>query len=128
MSQDNFIPIIIGNCNPFRIIAREIDKWNPSLDEINTLSYDYVKLNRNSTALDVNIKPFSLIVGFDGSLILPCIPPYNTKEGAVDLFNRFLGILLIGGIFSEAVIPDNVSYGHMIHLSLIHISEPTRRS
>ena len=71
MSQDNFIPIIIGNCNPFRIIAREIDKWNPSLDEINTLSYDYVKLNRNSTALDVNIKPFSLIVGFDGSLILP---------------------------------------------------------
>ena len=55
MSQDNFIPIIIGNCNPFRIIAREIDKWNPSLDEINTLSYDYVKLNRNSTALDVNI-------------------------------------------------------------------------
>ena len=41
MSQDNFIPIIIGNCNPFRIIARDIDKWNPSLDEINTLSYDY---------------------------------------------------------------------------------------
>ena len=65
MSQDNFIPIIIGNCNPFRIIARDIDKWNPSLDEINTLSYDYVKLNRNSTALDVNIKPFSLIVGFE---------------------------------------------------------------
>ena len=115
MSQDNFIPIIIGNCNPFRIITRDIDKWNPSLDEINTLNYDYVKLNRNSTALDVNIKPFSLIVGFDGSLILPCISPYNTKEGAVDLFNRFLGILLIGGIFSEAVIPDNVSYGHMIN-------------
>lgn len=114
MNQDNFIPIIIGNCSPFRIITRESDKWNPTLEEINSLTYDYVKLNRNSTALDVNIRPFSLIVGFDGSLILPCISPYNTKEGAANFFNRFLGILLLGGIFSEAVIPDNISYGHMI--------------
>ena len=34
MNQDNFIPIIIGNCSPFRIITRESDKWNPTLEEI----------------------------------------------------------------------------------------------
>lgn len=97
MESEPFIPIIIGNCAPFRIITRESDKWNPSLEEINTLSYDYVKLNRNSTCLDVGISPLSLIIGFDGSLILPCIKPYNTKEGSVYLFNRILGILLLGG-------------------------------
>lgn len=114
MEKENFIPIVIGNCAPFRLVLRDTDKWSPTLNEINTLSYDYVKLNRNSTNVDIGIRPFSLIIGFDGSLILPYMPPYNKKETAVNLFNRFLGELLLGGIFSEAVIPDNVSFGHMI--------------
>ena len=109
-----YIPIVIGNCAPFRLVLRDTDKWSPTLNEINTLSYDYVKLNRNSTNVDIGIQPYSLIIGFDGSLVLPYMPPFNKIETAVNLFNRFLGELLLGGIFSEAVIPDNVSFGHMI--------------
>lgn len=114
MEKDIFIPIVIGNCAPFRLVLRDTDKWSPTLKEINSLSYDYVKLNRNSTNVEIGIRPFSLIIGFDGSLILPYMSPYNKIEIAVNLFNRFLGELLLGGIFSEAVIPDNVSFGHMI--------------
>lgn len=112
--EEKFVPVVIGNCAPFRLVLRDTDKWNPTLNEINTLSYDYVKLNRNSTCIDIGIRPFSLIIGFDDSLILPFMHPYNKKESAVNLFNRFLGELLLGGIFSEAVIPDNVAFGRMI--------------
>ena len=65
MEKEIFIPIVIGNCAPFRLVLRDTDKWSPTLKEINTLSYDYVKLNRNSTNFDIGIRPFSLIIGFD---------------------------------------------------------------
>lgn len=80
MEKDNFIPIVIGNCAPFRLVMRDTDKWSPTLNEINTLTYDYIKLNRNSTNVDIEIRPFSLIIGFDGSLILPYMPPIIKKR------------------------------------------------
>lgn len=104
-------PIIIGNCLPFRIVQRETDKWNPTLEEINSRNYDYIKLNRLSTFIDIDIAPFSLGIGFDGSLILPASEDFDTKEKALEKFNHSLGILLLGGIYSESVQPDNISYG-----------------
>ena len=71
MRDDDHIPIVIGNCRPFRIIERETDNWNPTLEQINGKDYDYVKLNRMSTFIDIGIAPLSLGIGFDGSLILP---------------------------------------------------------
>ncbi len=114
MTDHEYVPIVIGNCAPFRLILRDEDKWDVTLKDINTMTYDYVKLNRNSTEIDVDIRPLSLIIGFDGSLILPNIPPFNNREGAAFIYNRFLGTLLLGGIYSEAVHPDDISFGHMI--------------
>lgn len=121
MNDDKHIPIIIGNCLPFRIIEREIDKWNPTLKEINSLEYDYVKLNRMSTFIDIGIAPFSLGIGFDGSLVLPATTDFRTKENALEKFNQTLGILLLGGIYSESIIPDNISYGTLFFDGYIKI-------
>lgn len=121
MNDKNHIPIIIGNCLPFRIIERETDEWNASLEEINSREYDYVKLNRMSTFIDIGIAPFSLGIGFDGSLVLPATEEYRTKENALEKFNQTLGILLLGGVYSESVQPDNISYGTLFFDGYIKI-------
>ncbi|MBS1773784.1 MAG: hypothetical protein JST82_13070 [Bacteroidetes bacterium] len=108
-----FIPIIIGNCAPFRLIVRENDKWHPTLEELNYRAYDYVKLHRMSTYLDVGISPFSLGIGFDGSLILPAIEKYRNFEIAADTFNEVLTYLMFGGIYSESITPSDITPGRL---------------
>ena len=109
--ENRHIPIIIGNHSPFRIVTRKTDRWSPSLRQINKADYDYVKLNRLSTFIDIGIRPFSLGIAFDGSLILPAIAEFHNKENSLEKFNIFLGTLLLGGIYSESVEPENISYG-----------------
>lgn len=121
MKDENHIPIVIGNCRPFRIIERETDNWNATLEDINSREYDYVKLNRMSTFIDIGIAPFSLGVGYDGSLVLPATQDCRTKENALEKFNQTLGILLLGGVYSESVQPDNISYGSLFFDGYIKI-------
>lgn len=111
MEEKNSVPVIIGNAAPFRLVLRDTDKWEPTLDEVNSRSYDYVKLHRLSTYLDVGIQPFSLGVGFDGSLIIPATKEFQDKDAALDKFNQTLGQLLFGGIYSEAVLPEDIYLG-----------------
>lgn len=89
------IPTIMAFINPFSVVVRENEEWKPSIDDINESSYDYVKLNRTSTAIDIGIAPLSMIIGFDGSLILPCIKEYADVNKAVDKFNETLGYLFV---------------------------------
>jgi hypothetical protein len=107
------IPVVIGNHAPFRLVMRATDTWQPTLGQINTLTYDYVKLSRLSTFLDVGIAPFSLAIAFDGSLVLPAIDEYKEREKIVAKFNETLGILLLGGVYCEAVQPADISYGSL---------------
>lgn len=99
--------------NPFSVVVRENEEWKPTLDEINESSYDYVKLNRTSTAIDIGIRPLSMIIGFDGSLILPYIKEYADVNKAVNKFNETLGYLLLGGIYVEAISPADISFGYI---------------
>lgn len=109
--QSQHIPVVIGNYAPFRLVLRETDSWNPTLEQINSREYDYVKLCRLSCFIDIGIAPFSLGISFDGSLVLPASPEFRTRESALDKFNETLGILLLGGIYSEAVQPTDISFG-----------------
>lgn len=109
--DQNHIPIIIGNYKPFRLVLRETDNWEPTLEQINNKDYDYVKLNRMSIFVDVGIAPFSLGIGFDGSLILPATADFQNREDALLKFNETLGILLFGGIYCECILPEDVSFG-----------------
>jgi len=49
--------------NPPRIVERDTDNWIPTIEQINNKDYDYVKLNRMSTFLDIGIAPFSMGIG-----------------------------------------------------------------
>lgn len=111
--ENRHIPIVIANYSPFRLVLRKSDSWNPTLEQINNNSYDYVKLSRLATFIDIGISPFSLAFGVDGSLVLPATEKFRNRESAVIIFNETLGILLLGGIYCEAVYPTDISYGEL---------------
>jgi hypothetical protein len=113
MNTENHIPIVIGNSLPFRLIVRDSDVWEPTLEEINWRTYDYIKLCRMSMFIDIGISPFSLGLGFDGTLVLPATKEFIDKEKALANFNAALGKLLLGGIYSEAVQPENIGFGEL---------------
>jgi hypothetical protein len=76
-------------------------------------SYDYVKLHRASTFVDIGIAPFSLVVCFDGTLALPATEKYRDPDNALADFNKFLCEVLLGGTYCEAMTPDDICLGTM---------------
>lgn len=108
------VRIITANAKPFRLVVRgDSDLWQPTLDQINGRTYDYVKLHRLSTYVDVGIAPFSLGFCFDGTLVLPAIEKYRERTSALSKFNQTLVELLMGGLYCEAVEPDDIGYGSL---------------
>jgi len=107
--------VIIANPKPFRLILRdESDTWECSTEQVNRSTYTYVKLHRATRFIDVNLKePFTLGLGYDGSLILPLIEDYADPNKALDEFNRVIAACFIGGLYIEAVSPSDLSFGHI---------------
>lgn len=116
------VPIITANFQPLRFVIRgDSDAWSPTLEQINGREYDYVKLHRLSTYVDVGISPYSLGICFDGTLLLPDLPRYKDRSVALSLFNKTLTELLVGGIYCEAVTPDDLGYGVLSFTSYARI-------
>lgn len=114
MSEIN-IPVLISNFKPFRLISRDkSDVWVPSLEEINSSTYDYVKLHRASKFFDAHLpKPMPACFGFDGSLIIPFIEEFKNVDLVVEEVNRILASVLLGGVYVESISPLDVSRGSM---------------
>ncbi|MCR9344874.1 hypothetical protein NB498_02580 [Vibrio alginolyticus] len=109
------IPILISNFKPFRLISRDkSDRWEPSLDDINNSTYDYVKLHRVSKFFDAHLpKPMPACFGFDGSLIFPFIEEFKNDDLVVEEVNRILASIFLGGVYVESISPLDVSRGTM---------------
>lgn len=114
MSEIN-IPILIANFKPFRLISRdEADTWKPTLDQINSSTYDYVKLHRASKFFDAHLsKPMPAFFGFDGSLVLPFIEEFKNDDLVVEEVNRILASVFLGGVYVESISPLDISRGSM---------------
>jgi len=108
------VPIIAGMHAPFRLVLVDgHDSWSPTLEEINTSIYDYVRLHRVSVYFDVGIAPFSMGICFDGTLVLPAIDDYRNPQAALAQFNTFLAELLMGGLYVEAMSPEDLCRGEL---------------
>jgi hypothetical protein len=112
MKEETNIPAWSGSFTPFRLVARDTDDWSVTLDEVNSMSYDSTKLFRSSLNIDIGIAPLSLIVLFDGTLVLPRCAEIP-KSRALMLFNQHLTDLLLSGLFSGEILPDDVTFGSM---------------
>lgn len=112
MTEKNTVPVWSGCFAPLRLVTFDEEVWNPTIEEINDGLYDATKLFRSSLNVDVGIAPLSLIVLFDGTLVLPVCSEIP-KNRALALFNRHLTNLLLGGMVVEEVAPDDVSMGSL---------------
>lgn len=121
--EDIKIPIFIGNTNTFCLVTFDHDEWNPSINDINLNSYKYEKLCRTTCNFDVGIAPLSMIIGFDGSLILPAIDKCNSSSKALEIYNVFLANVLLGGIFIKAIEPVDISQGFLNGIGYFRIFE-----
>jgi len=113
VNRENVVPIVIAGILPYRLVFREDDTWQVDLNDINYLNYDYVKLHRLSGTLNICIDPLFMTIGFDGSLILPVFGKSIKKITYQKIFNSFLGKLLFGGIFFEAISPEDICLGQI---------------
>jgi hypothetical protein len=121
------VPVVIGNYRPFRLVVRDAkDLWNPTLQDLNRRSYDYAKLHRVSTYLDFAVGSFPMAVCFDGTLALPAIQEYHDQEKALRTFNKVLSQAMLGGVYCEAMSPDDVCLGTMTLSGYCQILPPTR--
>lgn len=110
------IPAMITYLQPFRMVSSaSIEAWAASIEQINTYSWDYVKLHEIAGGIDVGLPaPYHMLVGRDGALALPPIPELRNDQNAVEYFNRCLAALLLGGIYCEAIRLDNLEFGSII--------------
>lgn len=117
--------VVVGIPTPMRLIGRdEADEWSVTLDDVNKSTFNWVKLNRISGGFDGNIAPFAMLVGFDGSLVIPELPEFAGTQRAVEVFNRVLAELLLGGQYTEAIMPNDVCHGVILQTGYVRISAP----
>lgn len=112
MEEKNTVPVWGGNFFPMRLVTLADDIWNVSLDEINNMCYESTQLFRSSLWIDIGLVKFSLIVLFDGTLVLPRYPKLQ-KPDARTLFNKHLTDLMLGGLLVSEVAADDVTPGSL---------------
>jgi hypothetical protein len=107
------VSALITYLRPFRIVEKTSEKtWNASLDQINSGTWDYIKLHEVVGGIDVGLaSPYHMLIGFDGALALPPLPKLRPISVAVEFFNRCLAAILIGGVYCEAADLDHVEVG-----------------
>ncbi|PBP63347.1 hypothetical protein DND62_07170 [Pseudomonas syringae pv. pisi] len=118
-------PLIMAASAPLKLFCKDgRDRWNPTLDQINTNTYDHLKLSRVSGFIDGNVRPYSMLVGFDGTLALPALPEFTQRDKALKIFNRVLLEMLLGGIYTEAAAPEDIFPGLLYNTGYIRIHSP----
>lgn len=126
MTDENEIPegtpLIMAASAPLKLFAKDgRDRWNPTLEQINGGTYDYLKLNRVSGFIDGNVPPYAMLVGFDGTLALPAFPEFAQHDKALKIFNRVLLEMLLGGIYTEAAAPADIFHGVLYNTGYVRI-------
>jgi len=110
------VPCILAYLSPFRIVELDtLPPWQVTIEEVNALCWDYVKLHEIVGGIDVALDaPYHLVVTRDGALALPPIQSLQVDHATVEFFNRCLAGFLIGGVYCEAISPDSLDLGSVL--------------
>jgi hypothetical protein len=122
------IPALVAFLHPFTIVLKDDEEeWETSIEEINTHSYDYVRLHRITGGIDVGLPaPYHMLVGYDGALALPPIEDLRSVSKVVEFFNKRLAELLVGGIYCEVVSPEDLDTAKILDWTYIRIQGQTQ--
>lgn len=123
------VPLVMAVSAPLKLIAKDgRDRWNPSLQDINSSTYDYLKLNRASGFIDGNVAPYMMLVGFDGSLAMPALPEFSKPDVALKIFNRVFLEMLLGGVYTEGAAPSDICSGWLFKTGYIRMLSGASRN
>ena len=111
----------VSYIHPFQLIVPDGEKpMDLTLDEVNSNRYDHEELCRIVGILDVlDLARYKMLVCYDGALAIPMCDKYRHKEMAVDIFNKIICQLLLGGILCEAIDQKDVVGGWLYEQRLI---------
>ena len=98
---------------PFRFVPKDDDdKWKMSYDDVNRSNYDYVKLSRLTTYFEAPSPDVGAVcLSYSGAFIIPVTLGCQQPEVAAGIVNRLLGKMLLGGVYSESVVPRDIVHG-----------------
>lgn len=106
--------LFIAATSPFTIVTFDSDdEPGDTLEEVNKLTYDSVKLCRTTMALDPMLpamKRMAVIVSYTGALLFPRMKGISF-EAVIESANRLLLKLTFGGIPFDVITPSDVGYG-----------------
>lgn len=123
------MPLVMAVSAPLKLISKDRrDLWNPSLQDINKSTYDYLKLCRASGFIDGNVAPYMMLVGFDGSLAMPALPEFSKPDVALKIFNRVFLEMLLGGVYTEGASPSDICSGWLFKTGYIRMFGGTSRN
>jgi len=122
--QKRRVPCFVTYLHPFRIVSSpEFSKWEATIQQVNSRSWDYVALHEMVGGIDVGLKsPYHLVVCRDGGLALPPVPQLRHDQTAVEFFNKCLAAILLGGIYCEAINLDALDFGSIIDWKYVRVS------
>ena len=122
---------MVAFLRPFRIVdADSSPAWQPTLEQINGQSWDYVALHRMVAQIDIGLPhPYNLVVARDGAFALPAHPDLRAGIDAAEFFNQQFAAALLGGVYCEAIAHDGLDFGSIIDWSFVrlHTSAPANR-
>lgn len=114
--------VLLAFPSPFRLVMKDSnDRWTADIKAINGLTYDCARLSRASAFFDGNIAPLAMMVGFDGSLVMPALEKFRDPQKAAAIFNRTLAELLLGGVYVEAVAPGELALGSLLETGYVRL-------
>lgn len=108
------VPIYVAATSPLTVIKFD-EEDNPSftLEQINKMTYDRLKLCRTTTSLDPMLSAMdrmAVIVAYTGALLFPRLPGVSRDDVLVSA-NRLLLKATFGGIDFDALAPNDVGLG-----------------
>jgi hypothetical protein len=110
------VSLYVAATSPFTIVTfDEGDEPSFTLDQINGRTYDRLKLCRTTTHLDPMLSAMdglAVIVSYTGAPLFPRMPGLSEAEVLASA-NRLLLKLTFGGIDFDAMVPNDLGFGHI---------------
>ncbi len=108
------VPLYVAATSPFTLITfDEGDEPSFTLEQVNSRTYDRLKLCRTTTSLDPILSAMdrmAVIVSYTSALLFPRMKGVS-KEDVLASANRLLLKLTFGGIDFDAMAPNDVGFG-----------------
>lgn len=109
------LPCLIVATGPFTTITlNQDDELNVTLEEVNRHTYDRVRLCRTTMDVDVGLGPLPALLTYTAAWVLPPVKGMTPLK-ALDVVNRALFELFLGGVRFDSASPEDVGEGFAYH-------------